>query len=153
MATELQQLCLVRFYLGGVTYARWQSAYVDQVISYESASWTYQQFNWEGVASGAGGGNQGGLSAPATPAIRSLLASAIAGPWLVSLRVFQAPEAATGTPPAGMTLVGSLVAEVIGGDCTMTAASFALGSTLSPIGAQFPPRTATTRLIGVPCRL
>lgn len=150
---ELQQLALVRIYSGGTTYARWQSAYLDKVISYEGSSWTYQQFSWEGVASGAGATGQGSLSLPATPSIRALLERALAGIWLVQLRVFQAPDDAAGTPPTGMVQVGSLIAEVIGGNCSLTTATLQLGSALAPLGAQFPPRTANTRLIGVPCRL
>lgn len=153
MATELQQLALVRLYQGATTYARWQSGYIDELISYEGVQWIYQQFSWEGVASGSGGTGQGSLTMPATPNIRQMLELAIAGPWLCHLRVLQIDESASGTPPASMAVAGSLLAEVTGGSCSMTTATLELGSALDSVGAQFPPRTANTRLIGVPCRL
>ena len=55
-------------------------------------------------------------------------------------------------PPAGAILVGSATGEVIGASGGLTSITMRLGSALSPVGAQFPPRTATTPLIGVPCR-
>jgi hypothetical protein len=45
------------------------------------------------------------------------------------------------------------VGEVIGASAGLTTMTWRLGSALSPVGAQFPPRTAITPLIGVPCRL
>jgi hypothetical protein len=50
-------------------------------------------------------------------------------------------------------LVGSTVGQVISASATVTSITLKLGSALSPVGAQFPPRTATSSLIGVPCVL
>jgi hypothetical protein len=73
---------------------------------------------------------------------------------VVTLRVIQFDEETAGsTPPATYTLAASCVGEVISASAGLTTMSWKLGSALSPVGAQFPPRTATTPLIGVPCRL
>jgi hypothetical protein len=80
--------------------------------------------------------------------------TALAGPWVATLSVLQFDEtAASSGPPAAYVLAASCVGEVIGASATITQITWKLGSALSPVGAQFPPRTAITPLIGVPCRL
>jgi hypothetical protein len=79
---------------------------------------------------------------------------ALYGPWIATLRVYQFDEALdTGAPQDGQVLVGSTVGQVISASATVTSITLKLGSALSPVGAQFPPRTATSSLIGVPCAL
>ncbi|NDC35745.1 MAG: hypothetical protein EBZ51_10310 [Synechococcaceae bacterium WB9_2_112] len=79
---------------------------------------------------------------------------ALAGPWVATLRVIQFDESiASSGPPASYILAASCVGEVIGASASLSQITWKLGSALSPVGAQFPPRTAITPLIGVPCRL
>jgi hypothetical protein len=73
---------------------------------------------------------------------------------VAEVRVIQFDEeAGTTAPPAAYVLAASCIGEVIGASATLTTMTWKLGSALSPVGAQFPPRTAITPLIGVPCRL
>ena len=84
----------------------------------------------------------------------SVTEAALAGPWVAQVRVIQFDEEqGTTAPPATYVLAASCVGEVIGASATLTTMTWKLGSALSPVGAQFPPRTAITPLIGVPCRL
>ena len=138
----------------GTTFARWQSYWIDAVTAWDGQAWSYQQMDWAGVTSGQATGDQATLTLPAVPSIQAATEQALAGPWVITQRVIQFDEsAASGAPPAAYTLVASCVGEVIGASASLTQITWKLGSALSPVGAQFPPRTALTALIGVPCRL
>jgi hypothetical protein len=138
----------------GTVFARWQSYWIDAVVSWSGQQWSYQQLDWAGVTSGQAVGDQASLILPAVPSVLSLTEQALAGPWVATLSVIQFDEsAASSGPPAATVLAASCVGEVIGASATLTQFTWKLGSALAPIGAQFPPRTAITALIGVPCRL
>jgi len=138
----------------GTTFARWQSYAIDQIVSWDSQSWTYQQLDWAGITSGQAVGDQASITLPAVPSVLQLTERARAGAWVATLRVIQWDEELSSTPPAsGYVLAASCVGQVIGAGGSLTQIAWKLGSALSPIGAQFPPRTAITALVGVPCRL
>lgn len=138
----------------GTIYARWQSYWVDAVVSWSSQQWSYQQLDWAGITSGQAVGDQAALTLPAVPSVLAMTERALAGPWVATLSVIQFDEsAASSGPPATTVLAASCVGEVIGASASLTQITWKLGSALSPVGAQFPPRTAITALIGVPCRL
>ena len=138
----------------GTTFARWQSYAIDQLVSWDSQSWTYQQLDWAGIISGQAVGDQASITLPAVPSVLALTEQARAGAWVATLRVIQWDEELSSTPPAsGYVLAASCVGQVIGAGGSLTQITWKLGSALSPIGAQFPPRTAITSSIGVPCRL
>lgn len=139
----------------GTTYARYQSHWIDQVITWGGASFGYLQFDWAGVVSGQGAADQATISTPATPTMRAMIERALAGVWVATLDVYSFPDDGSGDsgPPAGMVLLASAIGEVIGASSTLSSITMRLGSALAPIGAQFPPRSASTPLIGVPCRL
>ena len=138
----------------GTVYARWQSYWIDAVVSWSSQQWSYQQLDWAGVTSGQAVGDQASLTLPAVPSVLAMTEQALAGPWVATLSVIQFDEsAASSGPPATTVLAASCVGEVIGASASLTQITWKLGSALAPIGAQFPPRTAITALIGVPCRL
>jgi hypothetical protein len=138
----------------GATFARWQSYWVDAVVSWDGQQWAYQQLDWAGLASGQAVGDQATLTLPAVPSVQAMTEQALAGPWVATLRVIQFDEStATSGPPASYILAANCVGEVIGASASLTQITWKLGSALSPVGAQFPPRTAITPLIGVPCRL
>ena len=138
----------------GAVFARWQSYWIDRIVSWSGQQWTYQQFDWAGVTSGQAVGDQASIVLPAVPSVLAMTEDALAGPWVAALSVIQFDEAAADNgPPATTVLAASCVGQVIGASGSLTQLTWKLGSALSPIGAQFPPRTATTFLIGVPCRL
>ena len=139
----------------GAVFARWQTYFIEQVATWDGKAWAYQQLDWAGVTSGQATGDQATLTLPAAPSILNLTEQALAGPWVATLRVIQFDEElATATaPPAEYVLAASCVGEVIGASASLTQMTWRLGSALAPVGAQFPPTTATTALIGVPFRL
>jgi hypothetical protein len=138
----------------GTVFARWQSYGIEQVITWDGQPWAYQQFDWAGITSGQAVGDQASITLPAVPSVLALTEQALAGAWVATLRVIQWDEELSSTPPAsGYVLAASCVGQVIGAGGSLTQITWKLGSALSPIGAQFPPRTAITALIGVPCRL
>lgn len=139
---------------GGTTRARWQSFWVDQSVTWEGKSWDYQQLDWAGITSGQTTGEQAAITMPRLPSVQALMKQALYGPWVAKLRVYQFDETAdAGSPQAAQILVGSTVGQVVSASATVTGITLKLGSALSPVGAQFPPRTATSALIGVPCVL
>jgi hypothetical protein len=46
------------------TFARWQSYAIDQIVSWDSQSWTYQQLDWAGLISGQAVGDQATITLP-----------------------------------------------------------------------------------------
>jgi hypothetical protein len=138
----------------GAVFARWQSYAIEEVITWDGQSWSYQQFDWAGITSGQAVGDQATITLPALPSVLELTPRSLAGAWVAFLRIIQWDDEASTNPPAsGYVLAASCVGQVVGASGTLTQQTWRLGSALSPIGAQFPPRTATTALIGVPCRL
>lgn len=138
----------------GAVFVRWQSYWIDAVTAWDGQAWAYQQLDWAGITSGQATGDQATLTLPAVPSVLTMTEAALAGPWVATLRVIQFDETAGATaPPAAYVLAASCVGEVIGASATLTQVTWRLGSALSPVGVQFPPRTALTALIGVPCRL
>ena len=138
----------------GTIFSRWQSYLIDQIVAWDGHSWTYQQLDWSGITSGQAVGDQATIVLPAVPSVLAFTEQALAASWLATLRVIQWDDEVSSTPPASdYVLAASCLGQVIGASATLTQATWRLGSALSPIGAQFPPRTATTSLIGVPCRL
>jgi hypothetical protein len=137
-----------------VTYARWQSFWVDATVTWEGAPWVYVPMDWDGITSGSAGGEQATLTLPRLPSLQAIMRRALAGPWLATLRVYQFDESLdAGAPQAEQVLVGSCLGQVISASATATTIALRLGSALRPVGAQFPPITATDALIGVPCVL
>lgn len=155
MAQEQARAALVTLGDGVITYRRWQNHWIDAAVTWQSQLWEYQPLEWAGLVAGAGAvAEQASISLPAVPSLEAILAAARVERWLITLQLYQFPDTAGLTaPPASMTLIGATMGEVIGMGATPTKVTIKLGSALSPIGAQFPPRLATNALIGVPCRL
>jgi hypothetical protein len=138
----------------GTTFARWQSYAIEQVITWDGQSWAYQQLDWAGITSGQSVGDQATITLAAVPSVLALTPRALAGAWVASLRVIQWDDEINATPPSsGYVLAASCVGQVIRASGTLAQITWRLGSALAPLGAQFPPTTAITPLIGVPCQL
>ena len=139
---------------GAAVFARWQSAWINRPVSWHGFQWEYQPFRWGGVLSGQAGSDQATLTIPATPSLRALAEQALAATWLATIEVYASVDDGTvdAGPPADAVLAASTVGEIIGASGGLNSITLQLGSALSPVGAQFPPRAATTALIGVPCR-
>lgn len=155
MASLAQSQFLRIFDAAGVTYHRWQSYYAYRSVTWESASWIYLPFEAGGITAGQTGDESGiTLTMPAVPLVLDAMHQAIALRRLLELRIYSfTPTGPDDVPQLGQTLIATFTGEVVNASASLTSLSVELGSSLSPVGAQIPPRTLTTQLIGKGCRL
>ena len=139
----------------GTTYHRWQSYYTDTIVSWESTQWTYVPFIADGYTAGISGDeNNVSVKCPAIPIVVSAFESAIKNGHLVELRIYQFDVIMGNTLPLStQTLIGQYTGQASGGSATLTAMVLSLGSALSPVGAQIPPRKFTNAIMGMGCVL
>jgi len=145
----------LRIFSGSTTYQRWQSYYVNTSVTWESASWSYQQFDADGITAGEVQSESSiSVTLPATTNVMEVVLQALDEARLAELRLYEFDTIqGNSTPQAGQTLIASYLGEVVGVSGGFTSIQMQLGSSLSPVGAQVPPRTFSTRLIGAPCKL
>jgi len=145
----------LRIFSGSTTYQRWQSYYVNTSVTWESAAWSYQQFDADGVTAGEVQSESSiSVTLPATTNVMEVVLQALNEARLAELRLYEFDTIlGNSTPQAGQTLIASYLGEVVGVSGNFTSIQMQLGSSLSPVGAQVPPRTFSTRLIGAPCKL
>jgi hypothetical protein len=137
------------------TYQRWQNYYVNSTVTYDSQSWAFLGFDVDGFTAGQTG-DEGGVSVtlPATAFIIDTVEDALRNARLVELQMFEFDTLdGNDAPQDGQQLIASYVGEVVGAGGPFESISLELGSSLSPVGAQVPPRKYTSRLIGVPVKL
>jgi len=73
---------------------------------------------------------------------------------LCELKIYEFDSRLDNTvPQAGQDLIASYTAEVVDVSGTFSRLDIELGSSLSPVGAQVPPRKFTSYLIGSPLRI
>jgi hypothetical protein len=145
----------LRIFSGSTTYQRWQSYYVNTSVTWESASWSYQPFDADGITAGEVQSESSiSVRLPATTNVMQVVLQALNEARLAELRLYEFDTIlGNSTPQAGQTLIASYLGEVVGVSGSFTSIQMQLGSSLSPVGAQVPPRTFSTRLIGAPCKL
>ena len=139
----------------GVTYQRWQSYYGNLSVSWSGATWDYVPFMAEGFTEGVSGNESNiTITAPATPIVVGAFDAALFRGDLVEIDTYQFdPLLGNDAPQVDQQLVGTYVGQVSGGSGGLTSLTVQLGSAVSPVGAQIPPRTFTTAIIGAGCRL
>jgi hypothetical protein len=145
----------LRIFSGSTTYQRWQSYYVNTSVTWESASWSYQPFDADGITAGEVQSESSiSVTLPATTNVMEVVLQALDEARLAELRLYEFDSIlGNSTPQTGQTLIASYLGEVVGVSGGFTSIQMQLGSSLSPVGAQVPPRTFSTRLIGAPCKL
>ena len=145
----------LRIFSGSTTYQRWQSYYVNSSVSYGGAIWAYQPFDADGITAGEVQSESSiSVTLPATTNVMEVVLQALNEARLAELQVYEFDTIlGNSTPQAGQTLIASYLGEVVGVSGGFTSIQMQLGSSLSPVGAQVPPRTFSTRLIGAPCKL
>jgi len=145
----------LRIFSGSTTYQRWQSYYVNTSVTWESAAWSYQPFDADGITAGEVQSESSiSVTLPATTNVMEVVLQALDEARLAELRLYEFDTIlGNSTPQTGQTLIASYLGEVVGVSGGFTSIQMQLGSSLSPIGAQVPPRTFSTRLIGAPCKL
>jgi len=136
----------------GITYQRWQNFYSNAIVSWDSASWVYVAFTASGVASGVTG-DEGGitLTLPATSVVVQAVDLAMEQARLFEVKTYEFDPVADGvsSPPAGQTLISTFLGEITSASEAGFEFTLQMGSSLSPVGAQFPPRTMTNNPIGM----
>ena len=145
----------LRIFSGATTYQRWQSYYVNTSVSYGGAVWAYQPFDADGITSGEVQSESSiSVTLPATTNVMEVVLQALNEARLAELQVYEFDTIlGNSTPQTGQTLIASYLGEVVGVSGGFTSIQMQLGSSLSPVGAQVPPRTFSSRLIGAPCKL
>jgi hypothetical protein len=145
----------LRIFSGSTTYQRWQSYYVNTSVSYDSNVWAYQPFDADGITAGEVQSESSiSVTLPATTNVMEVVLQALDEARLAELRLYEFDTIlGNSTPQTGQTLIASYLGEVVGVSGSFTSIQMQLGSSLSPVGAQVPPRTFSTRLIGAPCKL
>jgi hypothetical protein len=145
----------LRLYSGSTTFNRWQNYYTNASVVLSGGTWAWLPFDADGYTEGQTG-DEGGvaITLPATAAVVQEVELALRNAWLAELNVYEFDTLdGNDAPQAGQTLIASYLGEVVGAGGTFATITLELGSSLAPIGAQVPPRTFTTRLVGVPCKL
>lgn len=153
MARALSQF--LRIYDDSGDYYRVQKTYYNTVVTFENVTWSYLPFDADGFVAGQTG-DEGGVSVtmPATQEVMDLVDRGIREKWLCELRMFEySTISGNDGPVGGQNLVASYLGEIVGASGPLESIIIELGSSLSPVGAQWPPRNFTSRLIGVPCKL
>ena len=134
----------------GITYHRWQSYYSGKAVTWSSASWQYVPFIADGIMAGISGDESGvTITAPATTFVVRAFEAALSSGRLADLSIYQFDsEIDNNDPQAGQQLVGAFTGQVVGASGGLTSMTIQLGSALSPVGAQIPPRRFTTAIMG-----
>jgi len=145
----------LRIFSGSTTYQRWQAYYVNTSVTWESASWSYQPFDADGITAGEVQSETSiSITLPATTNVMEVVLQALNEARLAELRIYEFDTLlGNSTPQAAQTLIASYLGEVVGVSGGFTSIQMQLGSSLSPVGAQVPPRKFTTTLIGAPCQI
>lgn len=140
---------------GGTVVQRWQSYYGNTTVTFNGQAWAYVPFSAEGFTEGISGDESNiSISAPAITLVVEAFNAAILNGHIVELSIYQFdPELGNATPQAGQVLMGTFVGQASGGGGSLTELTLQLGSAISPVGAQIPPRKFTTSIMGKGAKL
>ena len=154
MSTRAQSKFL-RVFSGSTDYQLWQSFYTNQNIALGGKTYAYFPFQAGGVQeSSAASGDQLIISVPATELAISTFEAAIRDRHIFELSVFEFDSRLDQVAPqSAQVLIGSYFGEIIEMNGTFTRLEASIGSALSFIGSQVPPRTFTSKLVGAPIRI
>jgi hypothetical protein len=143
------------FDTGGATLHRWQSYYAYRPVTWADEEWSYVPFTADGFTAGVSGDETNvSVSAPAIPIVQQAFERAILGGEFVEMLLYEFNAGVSNIAPvSAQVLIGSFTGQVVGGTATATTMALQLGSALSPVGAQFPPRKLTTAIMGQGCVL
>ena len=120
-----------------------------------SKTYNYFPFEWSGVGeSSALSGQTVSLKLPATSLAISCFETAFKQQQLCLVSTYEFDtRLGISSVQSGQTLIAEFLGYVASMSGSFTELTVELGSTLAPIGAQIPSRTATNALVGVPIQL
>lgn len=156
MSSNRAQSQFLRIYApGGSDYHLWQNFYVNQSITLSSKVYRYFPFSWSGVSESSALSEQTvSLVLPGTSLAILALRAAFASKHLCELQAFEFDSRlGLDQPQSTQVLIGSFVGYIYRMSGSFTELTVELGSTLAPVGAQIPSRTANNQLVGVPIQL
>lgn len=139
----------------GIDYQRWQSYYGNITVSFNSKEWLFMPFEADGFTAGTTGEEASiSIKAPATAPVVEAFNAAITAGRFCELSYYQFDSSlGNSSPQAGQVLTARYIGQVVGGSATATELTLQLGSALSPVGVQVPPRRLTTEIMGKGCQL
>ena len=139
----------------GVVYQRWQSYYANTTVTLGGQGWAYVPFIADGFTEGVSGDEASiTISAPAIPVVVDAFTAAIRNGYLIEIDTYQFdPLVGNDAPQAAQVQIAAYVGQVTGGGGNLTSLKVQLGSAIAPVGAQIPPRTFTSNIIGKGCKL
>jgi hypothetical protein len=145
----------LRIFSGSTTYQRWQSYYVNTSVTWDTATWSYQPFDADGITAGEVQSESSiSVRLPATTNVMEVVLQALDDARLAELQLYEFDTIlGNSTPQAGQTLIASYLGEVVGVKGSFTEIEMELGSSLAPVGSQVPPHKFSSRLVGAPCKL
>lgn len=145
----------LRIYDDATTYQRWQSYYANVTVTWDGTPWQYVPFSADGFTEGISGDESNiSVQAPAITTVVTAFEAAILDGRMVELSTYQFdPLNGNDVPQASQALIARYVGQVAGGGGGLTMMTLQLGSAISPVGAQIPPRTFTTAIMGKGARL
>ena len=153
MASNRAQSQFLRIYTsGGSDHHLWQNFYVNQSVTLSSKDYRFFPFAWSGIGESSAIGEQTvQLVLPATSLAISAFQAAFSSKHLCELKTYEFDSRlGVTTPQSSQTVIGSFLGYISKMTSSSTELTVELGSTIAPVGAQIPSRTASNRLIGVP---
>lgn len=140
---------------GGSDHKLLQNFYVNTDVTVSSKTYSYFPFEWSGVQeSSALGGQTVSLKMPATSLAINAFEAAFKQQHLCLVSTFEFDtRKGVNAPQSGQILIAEFLGYVARMNGSFTELTVELGSTLAPVGAQIPFRTATNGLVGVPIQL
>ena len=145
----------LRIYDTVTTYQRWQSYYANVSVTLSNQQWQYVPFIADGFTEGISGDESNiSIQAPAITTVVQAFEAAILNGRMVELSTYQFdPLFGNNAPQSGQILIARYIGQVAGGSGGLTSMTLQLGSAISPVGAQIPPRKFTSRIMGKGARL
>ncbi len=156
MSGNRAQSQFLRIYTsGGSDHHLWQNFYVNQSVTVSSKTYRYFPFTWGGIGESSAIGEQTvELTLPATSLALSAFEAAFSSKHLCQLQTFEFDaRLGVNAPQASQTEIGTFLGYVASMGGSLTELSVQLGSSIAPVGALIPSRTATNDLVGVPIQL
>lgn len=155
MSNRSQAQYLRVYISGGADQKLWQNFYVNTDITLSAKTYNYFPFEWDGLTESSALNSQVvSLRMPATSLAVSCFETAFKQQHLCLVSTYEFDtRLGVNDVQSGQTLISEFLGFVHGINGSFTELTVELGSTLAPIGAQIPPRTATNALVGVPIQL
>lgn len=140
---------------GATVVARWQQSWRWRTVEFGGHQWEWLPFSARGIVSGDVSSEASlEIRLPVTGRTGPIFRNALHLGWWTTFQgwEFDGGSIDNGPPPDGR-MVTDYQGEIVNLSRGAGSMTVEIGSPLAPIGVQFPPRSMTATLIGVPCQL